>query len=77
MHLFFIFVIFTDVYQWADASEKMMIRVCLFFPMETWLRLLVWLSYHCSLYKVIRLLIISFLGSACIGWLTGVVFLLF
>ncbi|XP_030965793.1 protein LONG AFTER FAR-RED 3-like isoform X3 [Quercus lobata] len=31
---------FLDVYQWADASEKMMIRVCLFFPMETWLRLL-------------------------------------
>nr|POE86763.1 putative amidohydrolase ytcj [Quercus suber] len=31
---------FSDVYQWADASEKMMIRVCLFFPMETWLRLL-------------------------------------
>ncbi|KAM3685846.1 hypothetical protein ACJW31_11G149700 [Castanea mollissima] len=30
---------FSDVYQWADASKKMMIRVCLFFPMETWLRL--------------------------------------
>ncbi|GMY22717.1 protein LONG AFTER FAR-RED 3-like isoform X1 [Fagus crenata] len=30
---------FSDVYQWADASGKMMIRVCLFFPMETWSRL--------------------------------------
>ncbi|XP_008446960.2 protein LONG AFTER FAR-RED 3 isoform X1 [Cucumis melo] len=27
---------FSDVYQWADSSGKMMIRVCLFFPMETW-----------------------------------------
>ncbi|XP_062175341.1 protein LONG AFTER FAR-RED 3 isoform X1 [Alnus glutinosa] len=31
---------FSDVYQWADTSRKMMIRVCLFFPMETWSRLL-------------------------------------
>ncbi|KAB1201210.1 Transcription initiation factor TFIID subunit 2 [Morella rubra] len=31
---------FSDVYQWADISGKMMIRVCLFFPMETWPRLL-------------------------------------
>ncbi|XP_065637666.1 protein LONG AFTER FAR-RED 3 isoform X3 [Quercus suber] len=30
---------FSDVYQWADASKKMIIRVCLFFPMETWPRL--------------------------------------
>ncbi|GMJ14334.1 LAF3 ISOFORM 2, LONG AFTER FAR-RED 3 ISOFORM 1, LONG AFTER FAR-RED 3 [Hibiscus trionum] len=30
---------FSDVYQWADASGKMKIRVCLFFPMETWSRL--------------------------------------
>lgn len=31
---------FSDVYRWADLSGKMMIRVCLFFPMETWSRLL-------------------------------------
>ncbi|XP_018818071.1 protein LONG AFTER FAR-RED 3 isoform X2 [Juglans regia] len=31
---------FADVYQWADATGKMMIRVCLFFPLETWTRLL-------------------------------------
>ncbi|XP_057976447.1 protein LONG AFTER FAR-RED 3 isoform X2 [Malania oleifera] len=31
---------FSDVYQWADSSGKMTIRVCLFFPMETWSRLL-------------------------------------
>ncbi|XP_011020404.1 PREDICTED: uncharacterized protein LOC105122806 isoform X1 [Populus euphratica] len=30
----------SDVYQWADSSGKMIIRVCLFFPMETWSRLL-------------------------------------
>ncbi|XP_004307112.1 PREDICTED: uncharacterized protein LOC101307247 [Fragaria vesca subsp. vesca] len=30
---------FSDVYQWADLSGKMMIRVCLFFPLETWSRL--------------------------------------
>ncbi|KAM7472624.1 hypothetical protein LguiA_010807 [Lonicera macranthoides] len=30
---------FSDVYRWADLSRKMMIRVCLFFPMETWSRL--------------------------------------
>ncbi|KAG9459636.1 hypothetical protein H6P81_004144 [Aristolochia fimbriata] len=30
---------FSDVYQWADSTGKMMIRVCLFFPMETWSRL--------------------------------------
>uniref|UniRef100_A0A2P2KGM5 Uncharacterized protein LOC105122806 isoform X2 n=1 Tax=Rhizophora mucronata TaxID=61149 RepID=A0A2P2KGM5_RHIMU len=30
----------SDVYQWADSLEKMKIRVCLFFPMETWSRLL-------------------------------------
>ncbi|GKU98290.1 hypothetical protein SLEP1_g11312 [Rubroshorea leprosula] len=29
----------SDVYQWADSSGKMMIRVCLFFPIETWSRL--------------------------------------
>ncbi|XVF00242.1 hypothetical protein REPUB_Repub03eG0268100 [Reevesia pubescens] len=27
---------FSDVHQWADSSGKMIIRVCLFFPMETW-----------------------------------------
>ncbi|WOK99095.1 hypothetical protein Cni_G07807 [Canna indica] len=27
---------FSDVYQWADSSGKMLIRVCLFFPMQTW-----------------------------------------
>lgn len=27
---------FSDVYRWADSSGKMMIRVCLFFPLETW-----------------------------------------
>lgn len=27
----------SDVYQWADSSAKMLIRVCLFFPMQTWL----------------------------------------
>uniref|UniRef100_A0A5B7BBP1 Amidohydrolase 3 domain-containing protein n=1 Tax=Davidia involucrata TaxID=16924 RepID=A0A5B7BBP1_DAVIN len=31
---------FSDVYTWADLSGEMMIRVCLFFPMETWPRLL-------------------------------------
>ncbi|XP_010557861.1 PREDICTED: uncharacterized protein LOC104826726 [Tarenaya hassleriana] len=30
---------FSDVYQWADSSKKMMIRVCLFFPITTWSRL--------------------------------------
>ncbi|KAJ8533612.1 hypothetical protein K7X08_006936 [Anisodus acutangulus] len=30
---------FSDVYKWADLSGKMMTRVCLFFPMETWSRL--------------------------------------
>ncbi|KAM5551681.1 protein LONG AFTER FAR-RED 3 [Rosa sericea] len=30
---------FSDVYQWADLSGKMTIRVCLFFPLETWSRL--------------------------------------
>lgn len=29
----------SDVYQWADYLGKMRIRVCLFFPMETWARL--------------------------------------
>nr|GMD71912.1 putative amidohydrolase YtcJ [Ipomoea batatas] len=29
----------SDVYQWADLSGNMMIRVCLFFPLETWARL--------------------------------------
>ncbi|KAI3448791.1 hypothetical protein Pfo_005456 [Paulownia fortunei] len=28
-----------DVYRWADLSGKMKIRVCLYFPMETWIRL--------------------------------------
>ncbi|KAK3221493.1 hypothetical protein Dsin_008518 [Dipteronia sinensis] len=27
---------FSDVYQWAVSSAKMRIRVCLFFPLETW-----------------------------------------
>lgn len=40
-----LFVISTDVYQWADSSGKMIIRVCLFFPMETWSRLLVWILF--------------------------------
>ncbi|KAJ8755909.1 hypothetical protein K2173_024454 [Erythroxylum novogranatense] len=30
----------SEVYQWADSSGKMKFRVCLFFPMETWPRLL-------------------------------------
>lgn len=30
---------FTDVYDWANTSGNMMIRVCLFFPLETWTRL--------------------------------------
>ncbi|KAL5078250.1 hypothetical protein RYX36_017234 [Vicia faba] len=30
---------FTDVYQWTNAMSKMKVRVCLFFPMETWPRL--------------------------------------
>ncbi|KAJ4720303.1 Amidohydrolase family [Melia azedarach] len=30
---------FSDVYQWAAYSEKMKIRVCLFFPLESWLSL--------------------------------------
>ncbi|VFQ61397.1 unnamed protein product [Cuscuta campestris] len=29
----------SDVYQWADLSGNMVIRVCLFFPLETWARL--------------------------------------
>ncbi|KAM5551683.1 hypothetical protein ABKV19_026502 [Rosa sericea] len=32
-------VVDVDVYQWADLSGKMTIRVCLFFPLETWSRL--------------------------------------
>lgn len=35
------YFIFVDVYQWADSSGKMIIRVCLFFPIETWPRLVV------------------------------------
>ncbi|KAL5570297.1 hypothetical protein UlMin_026872 [Ulmus minor] len=31
---------FSDVYQWADSSGKRRIRVCLFFPSQTWSRLL-------------------------------------
>lgn len=27
---------FSDVYTWADSVGKMLIRVCLFFPLETW-----------------------------------------
>lgn len=30
---------FSDVYQWSSSMSKMKIRVCLFFPMETWSRL--------------------------------------
>ncbi|XP_010269387.1 PREDICTED: uncharacterized protein LOC104606051 isoform X2 [Nelumbo nucifera] len=30
---------FSDVHRWADSSGKMLIRVCLFFPVETWSRL--------------------------------------
>ncbi|CAI9090052.1 OLC1v1024737C1 [Oldenlandia corymbosa var. corymbosa] len=30
---------YSDVYTWADSFGKMLIRVCLFFPMETWARL--------------------------------------
>lgn len=30
---------FTEVYGWANSSGNMNIRVCLFFPMETWARL--------------------------------------
>ncbi|KAL2326368.1 hypothetical protein Fmac_025426 [Flemingia macrophylla] len=30
---------FSDVYQWANTMSKLKIRVCLFFPMETWARL--------------------------------------
>ncbi|KAH9618689.1 hypothetical protein KSS87_020698 [Heliosperma pusillum] len=30
---------FTDIYSWATKSGNMMIRVCLFFPIETWSRL--------------------------------------
>lgn len=30
---------FSDVYQWADSTGKMLTRVCLFFPMDTWSRL--------------------------------------
>ncbi|KAJ4804799.1 Amidohydrolase family [Rhynchospora pubera] len=29
----------SEVYQWADSLGKMMIRVCLFFPLPTWSRL--------------------------------------
>lgn len=27
---------FSDIYKWAHSMEKMIIRVCLFFPMPTW-----------------------------------------
>lgn len=30
---------FSGVYKWADSLGKMLIRVCLFFPLETWARL--------------------------------------
>ncbi|KAK9128955.1 hypothetical protein Syun_017752 [Stephania yunnanensis] len=30
---------FTAVYKWAESKGQMLIRVCLFFPMETWSRL--------------------------------------
>lgn len=30
---------FSVVYKWADSLGKMLIRVCLFFPLETWARL--------------------------------------
>ncbi|KAI4323549.1 hypothetical protein L6164_023146 [Bauhinia variegata] len=30
---------FSDVYQWANSLSEMKVRVCLFFPMETWSRL--------------------------------------
>jgi len=29
---------FSDVYEWAHTMQKMLIRVCLFFPMPTWAR---------------------------------------
>ncbi|KAG8079097.1 hypothetical protein GUJ93_ZPchr0007g6255 [Zizania palustris] len=29
---------FTDVYEWAHSTKKMIMRVCLFFPMPTWSR---------------------------------------
>ncbi|KAG2594248.1 hypothetical protein PVAP13_5NG632700 [Panicum virgatum] len=29
---------FSDVYEWAHSMQKMLIRVCLFFPMPTWAR---------------------------------------
>uniref|UniRef100_A0A7N0UCH5 Amidohydrolase 3 domain-containing protein n=1 Tax=Kalanchoe fedtschenkoi TaxID=63787 RepID=A0A7N0UCH5_KALFE len=29
----------SDVYRWADSTRQMKIRVCLFFPIETWSRL--------------------------------------
>lgn len=34
-------LIIADVYKWEDLSGNMMTRVCLFFPMETWPRLVV------------------------------------
>ena len=40
--LLFFFLDCTDVYQWANSMSKMKIRVCLFFSMETWSRLVVW-----------------------------------
>lgn len=30
---------FFEIYQWAESSDKMVVRVCLFFPMQTWSRL--------------------------------------
>ncbi|KAK7323297.1 hypothetical protein VNO77_26763 [Canavalia gladiata] len=30
---------FSDVYLWANSMSKMKVRVCLFFPMDTWSRL--------------------------------------
>ncbi|PKA53703.1 hypothetical protein AXF42_Ash009199 [Apostasia shenzhenica] len=29
----------SDVYRWANSAGKMMIRVCLFFPLQTWSRM--------------------------------------
>ncbi|KAA3478379.1 Amidohydrolase family, ISF2 isoform 1 [Gossypium australe] len=47
---------YSDVYQWADSSGKMKIRVCLFFPIETWSRFYVSLSYQGVIHRAGRAL---------------------
>ena len=47
-------LVLADVYKWANLSGKMKIRVCLFFPIETWARLHVIQLHHTFLRKFVR-----------------------